>query len=213
MSTKVSYYPAGEERLNILSHGFGAVMAIPATVFLILRAVYGGTAWDIVSFSVYGASLFTLYLASTLYHASRKESLRKKLNIFDHAAIYVLIAGTYTPFALGPLRGAWGWTIFGLTWGLTFVGVGIKLFFTGRFRLISTISYVLMGWIALIAIKPLIEQVNTQALLWMLFGGVFYTVGAILYQVKKLPYNHGIFHLFVLAGSACHFVAIYQHLL
>ncbi|RLD41113.1 MAG: hemolysin D, partial [Bacteroidetes bacterium] len=135
------------------------------------------------------------------------------LNIFDHAAIFLLIAGTYTPFALVTLHGPWGWTIFGIVWGLAVVGIILKLFYTGRYNLLSTIIYIVMGWIIVIAIKPLVEALPFDGLMWLLAGGLSYSIGAIFFLWDKMPYNHAIFHVFVVAGSACHFVAVFWYVL
>lgn len=207
------YYSPFEERLNIISHGIGVILGIVALVFLVVHASQNGSASHIVSFSIYGASIIVLYLASTLYHRATKPKARKRLRIFDHAAIYVLIAGTYTPFALVTLEGAVGWTIFGLVWGFAIIGITLKLFFTGRFDKLSTLMYVFMGWLIIFAIKPLIENLSSEGLFWLLAGGVAYTIGAVLYSIQKLPLNHAIFHIFVLAGSIFHFVSVYAYVL
>jgi len=178
---------------------------------LVVYANIEGNIWHIVSFSIYGSSLLILYLASTLYHGAKNPELKQKLNVFDHAAIYVLIAGTYTPFALVTLNGFWGWLIFGIVWGIALIGLVLKLFYTGRFRKISTLAYVLMGWVVIIAIKPLINNLSGDGLFWLFIGGVFYTVGAVFYLLKKLPYSHGIFHVFVLLGSLSHFFAVFYY--
>ena len=182
-------------------------------VLLVIHASKHGTARHIVSFTIFGASLILLYSASTLYHYSQKPDIRRKLNILDHASIYVLIAGTYTPFTLITLKGWLGWTIFGITWGIAIIGVFFKLFYTGRFDKISTIAYVAMGWIIIFAVKPLIENLPLNGLYWLLAGGIFYTIGAVLYSVKKIKFNHAIFHVFVLLGSFSHFMAIYFYVL
>ncbi|MDV7186521.1 hemolysin III family protein [Lutibacter sp. TH_r2] len=210
---KITYYDPKEEKLNVLSHGLGLVLSIVALVLLVVYASLEGSVWHIVSFSIYGASLIVLYAASTFYHYSKAPKLRHRLNIFDHASIYVLIAGTYTPFTLVALDGWVGWTIFGVSWGLALTGVILKLFFTGRFDRISTIAYVLMGWLIIFAIKPLINNLPFEGLMWLLGGGLAYTVGAILYSFKKLPYNHAIFHIFVLLGSFAHFMAVFFYVL
>lgn len=209
----LTYYPTTEEKINILTHGLGLLLSIAALVLLIIHASTHGTARHIVSFTIFGASLILLYSASTLYHYSQKPDIRRKLNILDHASIYVLIAGTYTPFTLITLKGWLGWTIFGITWGIAIVGVFFKLFYTGRFDKISTIAYVAMGWIIIFAIKPLIENLPLNGLYWLLAGGIFYTIGAVLYSVKKIKFNHAIFHVFVLLGSFSHFMAIYFYVL
>ncbi len=204
-----TYYRAKEEWLNVVTHLLGLLLSIAALALMVTFASLYGNAWHIVSFSIFGSSLVILYLASTLYHAARKRKVREKLNVFDHAAIYVLIAGTYTPYALVTLNGAIGWVLFGITWGLAVAGVVLKLFYTGRFEKLSTASYILMGWVAVIAAKPLIENLSDGGLLYLVLGGVCYTIGAIFYSFRNLPYNHAIFHVWVLAGSILHFVSIF----
>ena len=206
---KIKYYDPKEEKLNVISHFIGLLLSIVALVLLVVKASLFGNALHIVSFSIYGASLIVLYAASTLYHNSKAPQLRKRLNVFDHSAIYILIAGTYTPFTLVVLNGWVGWTIFGVSWGLALSGVIFKLFFTGKFDKISTIAYVLMGWLIVFAIKPLVHNLPTEGLLWLLAGGLFYTIGAFLYRFKSIKYNHAIFHVFVLLGSFSHFMAVY----
>ncbi|MFK5959492.1 MAG: hemolysin III family protein, partial [Lutibacter sp.] len=194
---EITYYEPKEEKFNIISHAIGLALSIVALVLLIVYAsIYGGV-WHIVSFSIYGASLIVLYSASTFYHYVQSPKLRHRLNIFDHSAIYVLIAGTYTPFTLVVLSGWVGWTIFGVSWGLALAGIILKLFFTGKYDKISTYAYVLMGWVVIFAVKPLVENLAFEGLMWLLAGGIFYTVGAILYSIKNLKYNHAIFHIFV----------------
>ena len=209
----LTYYSKTEEKINVITHGLGLLLSIAALVFLIIHASYKGTARHIVSFTVFGSSLILLYSASTLYHYVQKPKWRKRLNILDHAAIYVLIAGTYTPFTLVTLKGWLGWTLFGITWGIAIAGIVFKLFFTGRFEILSTIAYVAMGWIIIFAIRPLIQVFPINGLYWLLAGGVFYTLGAILFSIRKLRYNHAIFHVFVLLGSFSHFIAIYFYVL
>lgn len=209
----IKYYPPKEERINVFSHAIGLVLSIVALILLLVRAVKFGDTLDIVSVSIYGLSMIVLYSASTLYHNSKKPALRKRLNVFDHAAIYVLIAGTYTPFTLLVLPDTTAWVIFGISWGLAISGIILKLFFIGKYNLLSTIMYVLMGWIIVFAIKPLINNLSPEGLQWLFGGGIAYTAGAILYSIKKIKFNHAIFHLFVLAGSFCHFVAVYFYVL
>lgn len=209
----LTYYDKTEEKLNIITHALGLVLSIAALILLIIHANKYGTTRHIVSFTIFGASLILLYSASTFYHYVQKPELRRKLNILDHASIYVLIAGTYTPFTLITLKGPWGWTIFGITWGIALIGIFFKLFYTGRFDKISTTAYVAMGWIIIFAIKPLVENLPLNGLYWLLSGGIFYTVGAILYSIKKIKYNHAIFHVFVLLGSFSHFMAVYFYVL
>jgi len=209
----LTYYNSKEEKLNVITHALGLVLSIAALVLLIIHASYNGSARHIVSFTIFGASLILLYSASTFYHYSQRPEYRRKLNILDHAAIYVLIAGTYTPFTLITLKGALGWTIFGITWGIALIGIFFKLFYTGKFDKISTAAYVAMGWIIIFAIKPLIATLPLNGLYWLMAGGIFYTVGAILYSIEKLKFNHAIFHLFVLLGSFSHFMAVYFYVL
>ena len=209
----ITYYDPKEEKLNVISHGIGLGLSIAALVLLVVYSSLYGSSWHIVSFSIYGASLILLYAASTFYHSTQNPKLRQKLNVFDHAAIYVLIAGTYTPFTLVVLKGGVGWTIFGVSWGLAIFGVIFKLFYTGKYDKISTLAYVLMGWLIILAIKPLVNNLPIEGLLWLLSGGIFYTVGAVLYSIKSIKYNHAIFHIFVLLGSFSHFVAVFFYVL
>ncbi len=212
MSILARDYSKKEEFWNILTHGLGLILSIPALVLLIVYSSLYDSVWHIVSFSIYGATLVILYAASTLFHSAKNKDTRLKLNVFDHSSIYLLIAGTYTPFLLVTLRGPWGWSLFGVIWGLAIIGVVVKLFFTGRFDKISTAVYVLMGWLIIIAIKPLIENLSPDGLFWLTAGGISYSIGAALYLIKKIPYNHAIFHIFVLAGSICHFIAIFFYI-
>ena len=209
MNTTVKYYEPKEEKLNVWSHFIGLVLSVVAATLLVVKASLYDEVWHIVSFSVYGGSLIILYLASTLYHSSKEPKIRQRLNIFDHAAIYVLIAGTYTPYTLVTLRGTMGWVIFGIIWGAAIIGVILKLFHIGKYDKLSTIMYVVMGWVIVIAIKPLIENLSQEGLIWLAFGGIFYTIGAFFYMREKLKYNHAVFHVFVLLGSFCHFVSIF----
>jgi hemolysin III len=207
-SKPIHYYSPTEEQINVVSHGFGFILSITALVALEWKAIISRDIWHIVSFTIFGVSLMVLYAASTIYHNSKKPELRKKLNILDHASIYVLIAGTYTPYTLITLKGQTGWVIFGIAWGLALTGIILKLFFTGKYNILSTIMYVGMGWVIVFAIKPLIHNLPAEGLFWLFLGGLFYTLGAILYSIPKIKFNHAIFHLFVLAGSFSHFVSI-----
>jgi len=209
----IKYYSPIEEKINIISHAIGFILSIVALALLVTHATRYGDVWHIVSFSIFGASLIILYAASTFYHSAKKSELRNRLNIIDHASIYVLIAGTYTPFTLVTLKGAIGWVIFGISWGLALTGIILKLFFTGKYNLMSTIMYVLIGWVIVFAIKPLINNLPLEGLLWLLAGGISYTIGAILYGVKKIKFNHAIFHMFVLMGSFCHFMSVFFYVL
>lgn len=208
-----STYSVQEEIANAVTHGIGALLSAAALALLVVFASMYGNAWSIVSFSIYGATLILLYLFSTLYHSFQNPRVKAIFKILDHSAIYLLIAGTYTPFTLVTLRGALGWTIFGIIWGLAVLGIVLKAFFVKRFKLLSTISYVLMGWVIIIAMKPLISSLPMNGVILLVSGGILYTVGAIFYMWKKLPYNHAVFHLFVLGGSICHFSSILFYVL
>jgi hemolysin III len=210
---ELSHYSVAEERVNILSHASGFVLSIVALVLLVRHASINGDVWHVVSFSVFGVSLMILYAASTVYHSAKNIQFRKKMRIVDHASIYILIAGTYTPFTLVILSGFSGWMIFGITWGMAVVGVVLKLFYTGKYDAVSTLMYVFMGWIIVFAIEPLIDNLSSDGLFWLVAGGMAYTTGAILYSIKKIKFNHAIFHVFVLAGSFCHFVSVYFYIL
>ncbi|MDB4241557.1 hemolysin III family protein [Polaribacter sp.] len=210
MSEKLNYvYSKKEEFLNVLSHGFGLVLSLIAFPFLLIKGFAYNGFWKPTSFVIYGLSLILLYAASTFYHAAKKPMIRRKLNIFDHAAIYVLIAGGYTPFCLVALDSSLGWYVFIFVWLFALVGIVLKLFFTGKYDKLSTAMYLLMGWQVVFFAKPLANSLSENGLYLLILGGIFYTIGAILYSVKKLPYNHAIFHVFVLLGSLSHFLSIY----
>jgi len=209
----LKYYSQVEERVNVISHAIGLLLSIIALVLLIIKALQYGNGWHLISYAIYGVSLIMLYTASTFYHITQEPALRKRYKIFDHAAIYLLIAGTYTPYTLVTLNGKIGWTLFAISWGLAAFGITLKLFFTGRFTLISTLAYVIMGWLIVFAIEPLKNSLSTDGLYWLLAGGVAYTVGALLYAIHKLKFNHAIFHILVLIGSSCHFISVYFYVL
>lgn len=206
------HYSLGEEIAHSVTHGIGAALSVVALVLLVVRALGTGDPWRVVSFTIFGISMVLLYTASTLYHALIPPRARHVFQVLDHALIYVLIAGSYTPFLLVSLRGGWGWSMFGVVWGLAVVGVVFKTMFVGRFRLVSTLMYLGLGWMSLIAIKPMIANVPTGGLLWMLAGGIAYSLGTIFYMWKGLKYHHAVWHVFVLVGSACHFQAVYGYL-
>jgi len=210
MSIERSYTPV-EERLNVITHGFGFILALFGSILLLNRGLREGIHIKFFSYLIYSFGLLTLYLASTLYHSAKDPKLKTRLNVFDHSAIYVLIAGTYTPIALLSMKGIWGLTIFCIVWSLALIGIILKFFFIGRYSKFSTTTYVLMGWVVVIAIKPLINSMATEGLLWLLAGGIFYTIGALLYQRKSMKYNHAIFHVFVLLGSICHYIVILNY--
>ena len=186
-----------EEKLKDWSHAFGIFLSIIALVLLMTKAIEKGNIWMMISFPIFGISLILLYLASTLYHSAKDPSKRFKLKIFDHAAIYVLIAGSYTPFTLVSLNGETGWFIFSIVWILAFTGIILKLFFTGRFKVLSTAMYVLMGWLIIFYFKELTANLHSDGVFYLILGGVFYTIGAVLYSIKKIKFNHAIFHVFV----------------
>jgi hemolysin III len=197
-----------EEVANTITHGIGLLLSVVGFVVLLVLAALRGSAWHIVACSIYGATLICLYTASTLYHAVISPRVKRALRIFDHSAIYLLIAGTYTPFLLVSLRGPWGWSLFGVIWGLALAGVLFKFWFVERFVILSTAVYIAMGWLVVIAAKPVITHVPFTALIWLLAGGLAYTGGVIFFAAKRIPYSHAIWHLFVLAGSICHYFAV-----
>ncbi|MSU25256.1 MAG: hemolysin III family protein [Opitutus sp.] len=206
--TNAKAYTPGEERANALTHGLGAALSVAGLVVLVTLASRSGDAWRVTATAIFGATLVLLYTASTLYHSFRDERLKKILRKFDHAGIFLLIAGTYTPFLLVNLRGPWGWSLFGIIWTLAVAGVALKFWFTGRFRVASTLLYIGMGWLVVVALRPMLRAVPATALWLLLVGGLFYTVGTVFYLWKRLPYHHAVWHLFVLGGSACHFFAV-----
>ncbi|TVQ30048.1 MAG: hemolysin III family protein [Wenzhouxiangella sp.] len=197
-----------EEIVNALTHGLGVILAIGGGAVLItLAAVFAG-AREIVSVTVFVAALVLLYSVSTLYHSARRPLLKERLKILDHCAIFLLIAGTYTPFTVAAIRGGWGWSLFGIVWTLALFGILFKLFFTGRFRYLSTATYIGMGWLIVIGFAPLSQALTPTALFWLITGGVVYTAGTLFYHNERIPYSHAIWHLFVLGGSICHFAAV-----
>ncbi len=204
------YYTLGEEIANSITHGIGALLSIAALVILVVVAALYGDVWHVVSFTVYGSCLLILYLSSTLYHTIQNPKLRPIFRRLDHASIYLLIAGSYTPFLLVSLRGPWGWSLFGVVWGLAVMGILFKIFFINRLEVISTLAYIGMGWLCMIAYQQLVANIPMTGLIWLIVGGIVYTVGVLFYALQKIPYNHAIWHLFVLGGSVCHFFAVYS---
>ncbi|HYH87167.1 MAG TPA: hemolysin III family protein [Pyrinomonadaceae bacterium] len=197
-----------EEIANCVTHGIGLALSVVGMVALVLLAwLYGGTL-HVVSSSVYGASLVTLYLASTLYHGARSPRAKHVFQVVDHCCIYLLIAGTYTPFTLVTLRGGWGWTLFGLVWVLSLAGIIFRIIFGTRYKPVTVVSYVLLGWLCVIAVKPILATVPLGALAWIAAGGLAYTSGVVFFAAHRIPHNHAIWHVFVLAGSICHFIAV-----
>ena len=202
----------GEEIANSISHGIGLVAALAATPFLVLQAGRRGDTGFIVGASVFAATMVLLYLASTLYHALPIGQAKRVFRVIEHSAIFLLIAGTYTPFTLGVLRGAWGWTLLGLVWGLAVAGVALKAFNRMSHPIVSTSLYLLMGWLIVIAANPLYARVPASGLLWLVAGGVAYTAGVAFFAAdSRLRYSHFIWHLFVMAGTACHYFAVFWY--
>jgi len=205
----LTVYPPTEELANRLTHALGALLSVAGLVLLVVAATQHGDAWHITSSAIFGTTLVLLYTASTIYHSFQRENTRRMLRKFDHAAIFLLIAGTYTPFLLVTLRGPWGWSLFGVVWGLALVGIVMKFWFAGRFNFISTLIYLGMGWLVMIAIKPMSSALPQAGLVWLIAGGVSYSGGTAFYLWEKLPYHHAIWHVFVLGGSVCHWIAVY----
>lgn len=201
-------YSPGEEIANSVTHAVATGLAIAALPVLVVAAVSAGTAWHVVSFSIFGATLVLLYLASTLYHSISAVRARRVLKTLDHCAIFLLIAGTYTPFMLVCLRGPVGWTIFGTIWGLAAAGVILKCFFVYRFKRLSLAVYLGMGWLCLLAGREIFSSLPAASLVFLVLGGLIYSLGVIFYVWRRLPYNHAIWHLFVVAGSVMHFFSV-----
>ncbi len=212
-ASAVQPYTPQEELANALTHAFGIVLSVAGLVAMLVVASAHGDAWHVTSAAIFGASMVILYTTSTLYHSvpgvERKILLRK----FDHAAIFLLIAGTYTPFLIVSLRGPLGWSFFVVIWGLAALGITLKFWFAGRFKVVSTLVYLVMGWLVLLALKPVLAAIGSDGLRLLVAGGFCYTLGAGFYLWKRLPYHHAIWHLFVLAGSACHWASIYGYVL
>jgi hemolysin III len=202
-------YSRGEEIANSLTHAVGLLLSIAGLAVLVTFAALRADAWAVTAGAIFGVSMVTLYASSTLYHSLRVSRLKQVVRIVDHVAIFLLIAGTYTPFMLVNLRGPWGWSMFGVVWALAIAGITLKIFFTGRFRVLSTLVYLIMGWLVMVAIKPLAEALPRGSLILLLAGGLAYSLGTVFYLWKSLPYHHAVWHLFVLAGSVCHFFAVF----
>jgi hemolysin III len=197
-----------EEIANSITHGIGFLLSIPALVVLVVSASADGNPWKMVSFTIYGVTLVTLYLASTFYHSFHTPRLKHAMRIFDHCAIYLLIAGTYTPFTLLNLRGPLGWVLFGVIWGLALIGIAVKAFHVHRFPILTPLIYIGMGWIGAFAIIPSLHVIPPGGIALLFAGGMTYTLGVIFYALERLPYNHAIWHLFVLFASMFHFFAV-----
>jgi len=210
--TSMHIYSIGEEIANSVTHGIGAGLSIAGLTLLVALAVMNGNITQIISFSIYGATLVILYLASTLYHSFQQPRVKKIFRVFDHAAIFLLIAGTYTPFLLVGVRGKLGWTLLVIVWGLALLGVSFKVLFFNRFQKLSVLAYILMGWLSVVAAKEMIANIPVGGLIWLAAGGMIYTLGVIFYALNKYRYTHTIWHLFVLGGSICHYFAILFYL-
>ncbi|MFQ3546091.1 hemolysin III family protein [Halobacillus rhizosphaerae] len=202
-----------EELANAITHGFGAVLSVGMLVLLIVYAAVEGNAWHLVSGIIYGGTMLLLYTSSTLVHSFPEGKLKDLFEIFDHAAIYLFIAGSYTPILLVPLRSSLGWTLFGIVWGIAVLGVIFKVFFVKRFVVLSTIFYILMGWLLLLAWGPLTEQVPAAGITYLVVGGVMYSIGAIFYVWRSFTYHHMVWHLFVLGGTILHFFMIFFYVM
>ncbi|MCP4424838.1 MAG: hemolysin III family protein [Chloroflexi bacterium] len=202
-----------EEVWNGITHGIGTALAIAGLTVLVSLAAINGDSWRVVSFSIYGSTLVLLYLASTLYHSIQIPKVKRVLQVLDHAAIYLLIAGSYTPFLLVNMRGQLGWTLFGVVWGLALLGIALRTIFVGQFEKLAVAGYVLMGWLMVVGFKEMQLTIPSGGVALILAGGITYTVGVVFFAWRKLPYNHAIWHLFVLGGSVCHFLAILFYVL
>lgn len=200
------------EVANAATHGIGVGLSITALVLLVVYACIYGNAWHVVSFSIYGSTLIILYLASTLYHSIQNQRAKHIFKIIDHSAIYLLIAGTYTPFTLVTLRESRGWVLFGIIWGLALAGIFFKSFFVNRFVVLSTVMYIAMGWLIIVSIRDLLLNLSPGGIIFLLAGGLSYTFGVIFYAQKQRLLCHAVWHLFVLGGSICHFFAV-MHIL
>ncbi|MGG4553774.1 PAQR family membrane homeostasis protein TrhA [Paenibacillus humicus] len=206
-------YPRREEIANAITHGIGSVLSVAALVLLIVFSSLKGTAWHVVSFTIYGVTMLLLYVCSTLVHSFKEGKVKDLFEFFDHSSIYLYIAGTYTPFLLVAIRGPLGWSLFGVIWGIALLGVLFKAFFVKRFLFMSTFFYLIMGWLIVIAWGPLTAAVPSQGIVLLVAGGVLYSLGTIFYVWRAFPYHHAIWHLFVLGGSVTHFFAILLYLL
>ena len=201
------------ELANGVTHGVGFAMSVLGLIVLIVLSCRYGTARHVVACSIYGSTLTILYLASTLYHSVRGSKIKRFLRVIDHSAIYLLIAGTYTPFTIVTLQGGWGWSLFGIVWGIATACIVLKVFFTGRYSVLSVISYVVMGCLGIIAIRPLWAHLSGSGLFWLAAGGAAYILGILFYALKSIPHHHAIWHLFVMLGSACHYFTVMYYVL
>lgn len=211
---KIPHYSLSEELVNAVSHGIGALFSVAALVLTVVLSTWKGNVWGVVSSAIYGGTLIILYTMSTLYHSFKVNNAKRVFRIIDHCSIYLLIAGTYTPYTLVSLRGPVGWTLFGVVWGAAILGIIFNSIDMNKYKIISMIAYIAMGWVIVLAAKPLYESIGFSGIFWLLLGGVLYTVGAVFYVIgKKRRFSHSIFHIFVLFGSLCHFFSILFYVL
>ncbi|NRB38470.1 MAG: hemolysin III family protein [Pseudomonadales bacterium] len=208
----IKFYPPFEEKLNIYSHALACIASVIGLCFMLAKAWELSSWLHAAAFSIYCLSMVVLYACSTAYHAAKDPLSRLRLKVFDHAAIYIFIAGSYTPFTLIALEGQIGWIMFGITWGMAAIGVTLKLFFTGRYKLLSTLMYVVMGWAILPVLEPLQATVPNEGIQLLAAGGISYTVGAVIYSIKKIPLNHAIFHILVVLGTVLQFFSVYGYI-
>ena len=204
---------SSERLFNTITHGIGSVLSIVALVLMVVYASYNSDAWSIVGVSIFGSTLILLYMSSTLYHAFSNGRVKQIFKTLDQSFVYLLIAGTYTPVLLITLRNTLGWTVFVLVWAMAIGGITHRIFFFDKLKKLSLVSYILMGWLSLIVFKSLLNAAPAELVIWLLIGGAFYTGGLIFYSWEKLPFNHAIWHLFVLGGSFSHFMGIYIYLI
>ncbi|MEO6006305.1 MAG: hemolysin III family protein [Opitutus sp.] len=209
----MSVYSVAEERANILTHGFGVVLSVAGLVLLMAASAENGDGWHLLGCGIFGAALVLLYVTSTLYHACRDAEMKQRWRKVDHAGIFLLIAGSYTPFLLVNLRGPWGWSLLAIIWALGLVGMALKFWFAGHFRIFSTLIYVGMGWLVLLVLRPVMAVLPMPGVWLLVIGGLFYTCGTVFYLWKRLPYHHAVWHVFVLAGSVCHWWAVFKYVI
>jgi hemolysin III len=205
-------FSMGEEITHSVTHGIGTALSIFGLALLVVMAVFHGNKYQLVSFTIFGATLVLLYLSSTLYHGFQRPRVKRVFKIFDHASIYLVIAGTYTPFLLISMRGALGWTLLAIVWGIAIIGVSFKILFIEKYQVLSVISYLLMGWLSVVAFRELFAALPIGGIIWLAIGGLFYTVGVIFYAYQRIPYMHAVWHLFVLGGSISHYLAVLLYL-
>jgi hemolysin III len=211
INKRLHFYTQAEEKANSLTHAAGVVLSLGGLILLVTATAQQGDPRRLVSCTIYGVTLLLFYSFSTIYHSARRPRTKYLFRILDHVSIYLVIAGTYTPFALVTLQGAWGWSLFGVIWGLAIIGAVFKTFLTHRLRVLGPIFYIAMGWLVIIAVKPLLAVLPLAGFWWLVAGGVIYTVGVLFYAIEKIPYNHTIWHVFVLVASVCHYLAVYWY--